>query len=302
MKTLLVIVGPTASGKTSLAIELAKHYNTEIISADSRQFYKELTVGTAKPTNKELKQVKHHFINSHTVSQNLSAGEYAEQAELIIASLFKCNNIAIVAGGSGLYISALCDGFDNLPEIPEHVRTNLNNELNEYGLERLQNELNEKDPTYYLKVDANNPQRIIRALEIIRVSGMPYSTFLTGLKKEKPYKILKIGLHPHRELLYHQIDSRVDKMIADGLEEEAKTVYPFKQMNALKTVGYKEFFDFFESKISREEAIRKIKQNTRNYAKRQLTWFNKDKSITWFSHSDFETIVKHIEKHITNDV
>lgn len=285
MKELIVICGPTASGKTKLAINLAKKYNTEIISADSRQFYREMTIGTAKPNQEELCQAKHHFINSLSIHQDYSAGQFEKEGLACLNHLFQKNDKVICVGGSGLYIQALCEGFDDLPDVLPETRKQLQEELEKFGLEKLASELYEKDEFYFKKVNQKNPQRIIRALEIIRTTGKSFSSFRQKNVENRPFKVSKIGIDWDREKLYERINLRVDLMIEEGLEKEVKALYPFKHLNALQTVGYTELFDYFENKISKEEAIRLIKRNSRRYAKRQLTWFRRDETTKWVAPS-----------------
>ena len=280
--TLIVVVGPTAIGKTTLAIQLAQYYQTEIISADSRQFYMEMNIGTAKPSLTELATVKHHFINSHHITQNFTVGDFETQSLKTLTEIFKKEKCAVLVGGSGLYINAICNGFDALPKATPELREQLNNDLITQGIETLQNRLHKLDPTYYNEVDINNPQRIIRALEVCISTGMPFSTYRTRPQKQRPFRCIKIGLNTNRAELYDRINKRVDEMIALGLEEEVKQLLPYQHLNALHTVGYTEFFNYFGGKLTREEAIDKIKQNTRRFAKRQLTWFRKDTAIHWF--------------------
>lgn len=291
MKTLLLIVGPTAVGKTALAIALAKHFQTEILSADSRQFYKELEIGTAKPSAEELASVPHHLINSHSFKEVVDAGTFERVALETLSELFKKHSTVIAVGGSGLYIQALCEGLDPVELRDEELRENLAKE----SLESLQEKLKALDPEYYAEVDVQNPQRLMRALEIIILTGKKYSELRTGNKKARDFNIIKIGLTDDRELLYQRINTRVDEMVHAGLEEEAKKLYPFKNEYALQTVGYTEWFDYFEGKHSRDTAIELIKRNTRRYAKRQFTWFRRDEEITWFNYKDLHHIQKHIE-------
>jgi tRNA dimethylallyltransferase len=280
--TLVVIAGPTAVGKTAFSIKVAQHLKTEIISADSRQFYKELTIGTAKPSAKELAACPHHFINHISLKENYTAAQFEQEALALCESLFQQHQQLVLTGGSGLYIDALCNGFDDAPPSDPAFRTELEQVLNNQGLKALQDMLKELDPVYANKVDLNNPQRLIRAIEINQLSGKNMDFFLKGIAKKRPFKILKICLTMDRELLYERINKRVDLMILHGLEDEALAYYHLKDINALQTVGYKEFFDYFEGKYSYTEAVDKIKQNSRNYAKRQLTWFKRDKAYTWF--------------------
>ena len=281
-KYLIVIAGPTASGKTALAIELAKYFNAEIISADARQFFKEMNIGTAKPNEEELSAVKHHFINSHSIQDAYSVGDYEKDVISLLADYYKEKDIAILAGGSGLYIRAICEGVDKYPEVPEEIRSELQILFQQNGIEILQKELEICDPDYYSRVDIQNPHRLIRAIEVFRASGKPFSSFQKDEKIKRPFKIIKIGLDWEREKLYERINHRVDQMIENALEEEARSLFELKHLNALQTVGYQELFSYFENKISREEAINLIKQNTRNYAKRQMTWFRKEREMNWF--------------------
>lgn len=281
-KTLIVIVGPTAIGKTSLAIELAKHFQTEIISADSRQFFKEMSIGTAKPSAEELAAAPHHFINSHSINQLFSTGDFEVQALALMEKLFAKHDVLVMVGGSGLYINAVCNGLDDMPEIDLDIREKLKQQFVDEGIESIRKQLAVLDPEYFAKVDQSNPQRMIRGLEVVLSTGQKLSSFLTSNKKERPFNIIKIGLNTEREKLYNQINHRVDLMMQEGLLEEVKSLEAYKELNALKTVGYSEIFDYLEEKIDLTTAIDKIKQNTRRFAKRQLTWFKKDTQITWF--------------------
>jgi len=291
MKTLIVIVGPTAIGKTSLAIDLAKHYQTEIISADSRQFFKEMSIGTAKPSEKELAEAPHHFINSHSITQLFSTGDFEVQALTLIEQLFTKHDVLVMVGGSGLYINAICNGLDDMPDIDLTIRERLNQQLANEGIEPIRKQLSELDPEYFAKVDQSNPQRMIRGLEVVLSTGQKLSSFLTSNKKERPFNIIKIGLNTEREKLYHQINQRVDLMMGHGLVEEVKALEPHKELNALKTVGYAEIFDYLSGSIDLTTAVDKIKQNTRRFAKRQLTWFRKDTEATWFEPGDTANVI-----------
>lgn len=295
--TLICVVGPTAIGKTALAIKLANAFSTEIISADSRQFYKEMSIGTAVPSLQELKAAKHHFIQNISVFNEYSVGDFERDALLFLENIFKDNSSAVMVGGSGLYVDAVVKGLDKFPEIPPEIRKQLNAELDEKGIEELQRELAEKDPTYFKKVDIHNPHRLVRALEICRGSGKPYSSFLNQESVNRNFKTIFIGLNAEREIVYNRINSRVEKMLEDGLLQEAKDLYPHKDLNALQTVGYRELFDYFDGKLTKEEAISEIKKNTRRFSKRQITWFKKNKSINWFDHqTDFTSIVNFIKE------
>jgi tRNA dimethylallyltransferase len=282
VKILIVIIGPTAVGKTEVAIRLAEQLGTEIVSADSRQFYREMNIGTAKPSAAQLKKVPHHFIDSHSITENYNAGKYAADAQTTICSLFEKYDNLVLTGGSGMYIKAVCYGMDELPESNPHIRTRLNQECEINGIAFLQDRLKMLDPGYYQSVDKNNPRRLIRALEVCLITGQPYSSFL-GKKKPLPENItiLKIGLDRTREDLYERINLRIDRMMEHGLEAEARSLLPYKHHPALQTVGYQELFEYFDGTITKNEAVDKIKQNTRNLAKRQMTWFRKDKEIQW---------------------
>ncbi|MFA7081493.1 MAG: tRNA (adenosine(37)-N6)-dimethylallyltransferase MiaA [Bacteroidales bacterium] len=280
-KRLYVLVGPTAVGKTSEAISLAKCLNTEILSSDSRQFFEEMKIGVASPTEEELKSVKHHFIGHISVEDNYNVGLYEKDALEKIDSLFKTYDSLVLTGGSGMYVDVVCNGIDNLPEVRKEIREELNDIFNTKGIIPLQEELREKDPEYYKKVDTQNHIRLIRALEVIRETSKPFSSFLTKKKTEREFEIIKFCLYMDREKLIERIHKRVDIMVEEGLEEEARRLYPFKDLPALNTVGYKEIFRYFDNEITLSKAIEDIKTNTRRYAKRQMTWFRKDEDIIW---------------------
>jgi tRNA dimethylallyltransferase len=293
-KRLISVVGPTAVGKTGVSIQLAYYFNTEIISADSRQIYKELEIGTAKPSAEELANTKHHFINTHSIEQDYDAGAYERDALALIGSLFKKYDTLILCGGSGLYIKAVLEGFDEMPEIPEGTRARIMEEYHQKGLGWLQEKVKEVDPDYYEIVDSKNPHRLMRALEL-RLSGSKPQHELRNKKKTiRPFEIIKIGLELDREALYQRIDARMDAMIAAGLFEEAEQLYPKRNLNALQTVGYREIFDFLDHQYDKEEAIRLLKRNTRRYAKRQLTWFKRDPEIKWFKPNEVEQMIEAI--------
>lgn len=294
-KTLIAIVGPTAVGKTAMAIELAQYFDAEIISADSRQFYREMNIGTAKPTAFELSQAPHHFIDSHSIEEDYSAGDFERDALAMIDTLFQKKDVVIMVGGSGLFVRAVCEGLDNLPKALPETRERLNNRFDDEGIVPLQAYLKEVDPVYYDQVDILNVQRVIRALEVYETTGLPFSNFLQNTKAQRPFEIITIGLTMDRATLYERINMRVDLMIKDGLLDEVKSLTSFKHKPALMTVGYSELFDFLEAKISWEEAIDKVKQNSRRYAKRQLTWFKKDKSTVWFDPKDKKQIIDYIQ-------
>ena len=293
-KNLIVIVGPTAIGKTALAIQLANYYGTEIISADSRQFYREMEVGTAKPSIAELKSVKHHFINSHSIQDNFTVGDFEKEAIEIIEKLFDDHEQVILVGGSGLFIQSICNGFDELPKASDKIRNELNEQLVQKGIEYLQQKLKEVDPAYFAEVDICNPQRLIRALEVYESTGKPFSAYRSGVSKKRPFNMVKIGLNTERSKLYSRINSRVDQMILDGLMEEVENLKSFRRFNALNTVGYLEILNYFDGVYSREEAIEKIKQNSRRFAKRQITWFKKSDDLVWFEPDEFEKIITYI--------
>jgi tRNA dimethylallyltransferase len=280
-KTLIVIAGPTASGKTAVGVELANHYETVIVSADSRQFYREMSIGTAKPSAEELALAKHYFIDSLSITETYTAGDYEKDALSLLDELFKIHNVVILVGGSGLFIKAVCEGFDFFPATKPGVREKLIEELESKGIGYLQERLRLTDPVYHSQVDLNNSQRVIRALEVFESSGTPYSFFRKSGSGERPFQIVKIGLGLEREVLYERINGRVDEMIRRGLVDEAWSLLPYRHLNALNTVGYSELFDYFGGNTDLETAIALIKQNTRRFAKRQMTWFNKDKEITW---------------------
>ena len=282
MKKLYVILGPTAIGKTKIAIQLAKRLNCEIISCDSRQFYKELSIGTAKPLPEELSEVPHHFINSHSILEDYTAFSFEKDALEKINELHQKSDFVIMVGGSGLFVNAVCNGIDDIPDAPKELREQILNEIETFGLAHLLEELKDKDIEYYNQVEKQNPKRVARAIEVIRASGKPFSSFRTAIKKNRPFEIIKIGLEINRQELYQQIDDRMDTMLHNGLLEEVKTVYKYKKLNALNTVGYKEIFDFLDEKYDWEETIRLLKRNSRRYSKRQMTWFKKDPEIQWY--------------------
>jgi tRNA dimethylallyltransferase len=293
---LITVVGPTAIGKTDLAIRLAQHFKTEIISADSRQFFKEMSIGTAKPSAAELESAKHHFINSHSILDAFSVGDFEKEGLKKLTAIFAKEQMAILVGGSGLYINAITQGFDNLPKAPPELRDELNELLSSKGIEALQQQLKALDPDYFAEVDTNNPQRLIRALEVCISTGKPFSSFRTSTTQNRPFKIIKIGLNIDRELLYQRINQRVDLMMEQGLLDEVKRLLPYRDLNALQTVGYHELFTYLDGKCSLEEALEKIKQNTRRFAKRQLTWFRKDTDITWFEPGQTPEIIRYVEE------
>ncbi|WP_339837532.1 tRNA (adenosine(37)-N6)-dimethylallyltransferase MiaA [uncultured Maribacter sp.] len=298
-KILISVVGPTAIGKTKLAILLAEYYNTEIISADSRQFFKEMNIGTAVPSNHELNLANHHFIQHKSITESYSVGDFESEAIDKISTLFKTKDVVIMAGGSGLYVNAITDGLNSFPTIDTGIREGLNAELTKHGIKFLQDKLERIDPVYFNKVDIHNPQRVIRALEVSIGSGKPYSSFIDQPKAERSFKILTVGLKADRAFIYDRINKRVDVMMKAGLLEEAKNVLPFRNYNALQTVGYKELFNYFDEEWTLEFAISEIKKNTRRFAKRQLTWFLRNKHTIWF---DYEYEQNHILNEINSEI
>ena len=298
-KTLITIVGPTAIGKTSLSILIASYFNTEIISCDSRQFYKEMTIGTAVPEKEELAAVPHHFIQNRSVFEDYNVGAFERDALNVLDTLFKKHNTVVMVGGSGLYVKAVLEGLDDFPKIDPSIRLELKHVLETKGIIPLQDQLKKLDVTTYNTIDIENPQRVIRALEICIGTNLPYSSYTGKLKKKRKFNSIIIGLNGEREKIYQRINRRVDLMIEKGLLDEAQKLYPNKELNALQTVGYKELFSFFEEKVTKEDAIKEIKKNTRRFAKRQLTWFKKDPSTYWFDFkTDFNKIIKKIETQL----
>ncbi len=285
-KTVILITGPTASGKTAVAIELARVYQTEIISADSRQCFQEMAIGVARPSTAELDAVPHHFIASHSIQEEVTAATFEKYALDKTATLFQEKDVVIVAGGTGLYIRAFCEGMDLIPEIDPAIRQQVISEYEEKGLSWLQSFLQEKDPAFYSSGEIQNPQRSMRALEVFLSTGKSILTFQTGKKTKREFNVIKIGLDLPKEILHQQIHRRVDQMITTGLEQEVKSLLLFRQRNALQTVGYTEMFEYLDGKLSLEQAVEAIKTHTRQYAKRQLTWFRRDKDIHWFSPHD----------------
>lgn len=295
IKRLIVIVGPTGSGKTDLSIRLAQHYGAPILSTDSRQVYRGMPIGTAQPSEEQLETIEHHFIASHDIKDRLNCGEYETQALACLEKLFAKHDDVVAVGGSGLYVRALCEGMDDLPQADESLRRELEQRLEMEGLEALSAQLRELDPDYYETVDRNNPARVMRALEVCLQTGRPYSEQRTGMRRDRPFRIIKIGVDLPRGVLYDRINRRVDAMIAEGLEDEARRLYPFRELNALQTVGYKEFFDYFDGRTGYNEAVELIKRNSRRYAKRQLTWFRKDREIKWFAPTDVDAMINYID-------
>ena len=289
-KTLLTIVGPTAIGKTSLAIDLALHFGTEIISCDSRQFFKEMSIGTAVPSAEELAQVKHHFIQHKSIFDSYSVGDFERDTITLLSELFRQHDVVIMVGGSGLYADAVLYGLDDFPEVSTEIRNELNTHYQVQGIAYLQTKLKDLDPIQYERMDIQNPQRMLRALEVCIASGKPYSSFLNKKKILRDFANVTIGLTAEREVVYERINRRVELMLEDGLLIEAQRLFPYKELNALQTVGYRELFDFLEGKTSLDFAVEEIKKNTRRFAKRQYTWFHKNKDIHWFEISQLDNL------------
>ena len=294
-KFAVIIAGPTAVGKTALSIAIAKKLGAEIISADSRQVYQELSIGTAKPTSEELRQVQHHLVDMLPLTTTYSAGQFERDALQVANHLFKKDNFVVVSGGSGMYVKGFAEGFDEMPHVPNSIREDLNRELKTKGIEVLQNELEQADPEYYKQVDIANKQRVVRALEVCRATGKPFSAFRNKEPiNKRSFQLIKIGLERGREELYNRINHRMDIMLKEGLLEEAKMAYPYRELNALQTVGYQEIFDFIEGKYDWEECVRLLKRNSRRYAKRQMTWFKRDEEFTWFHPEEEGKIMDYI--------
>jgi tRNA dimethylallyltransferase len=298
-KQLIVIEGPTASGKTSLAVELAKHFETVVLSSDSRQFYKEMSIGTAKPNSEEMAGIKHYFIDSHSLQDPVTAGKFEKQALEILEEEFKIHDTIILVGGSGMFTNALCNGLDNIPVFPE-IQLELRKELEEFGPEKLLNELESSDADYFENVDKSNNMRILRALEVIRGTGSTFTSFRQNSSTERPFKVKRFVINHDRTALYDRINLRVDLMIENGLLEEVKQLDNFRNLAPLQTVGYSEVFDYFDGKWSLEECIDKIKQHTRNYAKRQLTWFKRNPDSNWIDFSNNTKMKNSILKLLGN--
>lgn len=296
---LISVIGTTAIGKTSLSIKLAKYFNTEIISADSRQFYKEMQIGTAAPTLNELKQAKHHFIHHKSIKDNYSVGSFEKDAITCLNELFKTHNIVIMVGGSGLYVDAITKGLDYFPDVDPNIRKRLNQELESNGIKSLQEKLKELDIKAYNSISVDNPHRVIRALEICIGTGKPYSSFLNKEKEPRDFKTISIGLTADRDIIYERINKRVDIMMEQGLLDEVKNLEYYKHLNALNTVGYKELFKYFNDEWSLEFAVSEIKKNTRRFAKRQMTWFKKNKDTLWF---DYQTDIDYFICQIQNQI
>ena len=298
MKSLIVILGPTGVGKTELCIQVAKHLNVPIINADSRQIFAELPIGTAAPTKEQQQLVKHYFVGSHHITDYYSASMYEQDCLALIEEQFKSSNVALMTGGSMMYIDAVCKGIDDIPTIDDTTRAWMKARLETEGLEKLVEELHELDPEHWAIVDRNNPRRVVHALEICHMTGKTYTSFRTNTVKARPFNIIKIGLNLDREILYNRINQRVLQMISDGLEEEARSVFAQRGLNALNTVGYKEMFSYFDGNIDKAEAIRQIQSNSRRYMRKQLTWFKKDTDIYWNNPDNIEEIINYIDKQL----
>lgn len=296
--SLIVILGPTGVGKSDISIDIAHHFGSDIISADSRQFFRDMKIGTSVPTDVQLTEIKHHFIRFMPVADYYSSSLFERDVLTLLPDLFRDNRIVLMVGGSAMYIDAVCKGIDDIPDVDQSVRSKLTLKYKEEGIAGLRLALKLLDPEHYKVVDLKNPKRILRALEICETTGRPYSSFLTKQKRERDFQIIRIGLERPRQELYDRINRRVDKMIDDGLENEARALFDLRHLNALNSVGYREFFDYFEGKISREKAIELIKRNSRRYAKRQMTWWGKDKAIAWFSPEKVPEIIRYIESKI----
>ena len=297
-KHLLVIAGPTAVGKTDACLKIAKKFQTEIISSDSRQFYREPLIGTAKPSSEDLAAVPHHFINTLSIHDEYDVKKFEKDTLKLLSELFKKHNLVLMTGGSGLYIDAVCYGFDDIPDIDPAIRKELNSNFEKMGIGFLREELEKYDPDYFDIVDTDNPQRLIRALEVYRGTGKPFSSFRKKKVNIRDFNIIKIGLEREREELYQRIDQRMDLMISQGLFEEAERFFPFRDLNALQTVGYTEIFGYLKGDYDKEEAIRLLKRNSRRYAKRQMTWFKKYPDIQWFHPSDIQGILQFVENQL----
>lgn len=298
MNTLIVLLGPTGVGKTELSLRVASHVGGPIISSDSRQLYKELVIGTAAPTPEQLARVRHYFVGTLSLTDYYNASQFEEEVLSCLENLFQTSPNVVMSGGSMMYIDAVCNGIDDLPTVSPEIRNRLMKRFEEEGLEPIREELKQLDPIHYNEVDLNNYKRVIHALEICLMTGKPYSELRTNPKKQRPFNILKIGLNRDREELCNRINSRVDQMMSDGLLEEARKVYAYKHLNSLNTVGYKELFNYLDGEWTLDFAVEKIKRNTRVYARKQMTWFKRDKDITWFHPDDESGVLSFIDAHL----
>ena len=300
--TLIVVLGPTGVGKTNISLSLAEHFGCPIVSSDSRQFYRELKIGTAAPTEDQLKRVPHYFIASHSIFDEYNAGQFEQDAIKLLDELFQKHDVVMLVGGSMMYIDAVCNGMDDIPSVDSETRAFWQNEFAKKGLEYIKEELKRLDPVHYEQVDSQNPKRIIHALEICSMTGKPYSELRTGQRKQRNFNILKIGLNRPRPELYERINLRVDEMMHEGLLQEAEQFYPYKHLNTLNTVGYKELYEYMDGNWTLDFAVNMIKQDSRRYAKRQLTWFNRDKEIQWFQPEEEERILEFINNEMNVNV
>lgn len=298
MKSLIVLLGPTGVGKTELGLRIAEHFNTSIISSDSRQLYKELPIGTAAPTKEQLRCVKHYMVGILSLTDYYSASNFEEDVITLLDQLYQTTPTVVMSGGSMMYIDAVCRGIDDIPTVTPEIRDALYRQFGEEGLAPILEELQQKDPVHFEEVDRNNHKRVIHAVEICRMTGKPYSSFRTNRKKERPFQIIKVGLRRDREELYERINQRVDQMMEEGLLEEARSVYPFREYNSLNTVGYKELFHYLDGTWSLPFAVEKIKRNSRVYARKQMTWFKRDPEITWFHPDDLDPILSFLDERI----
>ncbi len=298
-KVLVVLLGPTGVGKTEISLRMAEHFGCPIVSSDSRQFYRELKIGTAAPTEFQLRRVKHYFIGSHSIHDEYNAGQYELDVMQLLDELFRQNDVVMLVGGSMMYIDAVCNGIDDMPNIDNETREFWRQQYAENGLEYIQNELKRLDPKHYGEVDLQNYKRVLHALEICSITGKPFSDIRTGIRKERPFNIVKIGLNRPRSELYERINSRVDEMMAEGLLEEARQFYEFRYLNTLNTVGYKELYEYLDGNWPLDFAVNMIRQDSRRYAKRQMTWFNRDKEIHWF-HPDMDNAIFDYIDKVTN--
>ena len=296
--TLIVLLGPTGVGKTDISLKLAEHFGCQIVSSDSRQFYRELKIGTAAPTDGQLKRVKHYFIGSHSIFDDYSAGQYEQDANELLNKLFENQKVGMLVGGSMMYIDAVCNGMDDIPTVDAETRSFWQKQYSDFSLEYIQNELKRLDPKHYEEVDLQNSKRVLHALEICSITGKPFSDIRTGKCKERPFNIVKIGLNRPREELYERINYRVDEMMAEGLLQEAEQFYKFRQLNTLNTVGYKELYEYMAGNWTLEFAVNMIKQDSRRYAKRQMTWFNRDKEIHWFNPDNEMEIIEFVDSQL----
>lgn len=298
MHTLISVTGPTASGKTALAVQLAQAFNTAVISADSRQCYRELSIGTAKPSPEEMQGIPHYFINSHSIQEEVSAGLFEKLALQYAGEIFAKHNVAILCGGTGLYVKALLEGIDEMPPIPPGIRRQLNEQYEQQGLAWLQQQVQQHDPGFYAIAETQNPMRLLRALEVLTATGRSITTFRTSPNAQRNFRIIKTGITLPKELLHQRIHARVDHMMAAGLVAEVKSVLPYRKHNALQTVGYQEIFDYIDGRTSLETAVELIKTHTRQYAKRQLTWFRKDPGIHWFDARDHKAVLEYVQAQL----